>query len=50
MVGDNLTADVRGAQRVGISGIWHDCNRLGEIPVGLDVVPDRIISSVRELA
>lgn len=49
MVGDNLHADVRGAQSLGIQGIWHDGDRLGRVPDGVDVVPDRIVSRVSEL-
>ncbi len=48
MVGDNLEADVGGAQSVGIHGIWHDFDRSG-LPAGARVVPDRIVHALEEL-
>ncbi len=48
MVGDNLEADVGGAQSVGIQGIWHDFDRSG-LPAGARVVPDRIVHALEEL-
>jgi len=48
MVGDNLEADVRGAQGVGIHAIWHDHAGRG-LSDGSPVRPDRIIRSLEEL-
>lgn len=48
MVGDNLSADIAGAQRAGMSGVWHDVTRRG-LPPGAAVTPDAIIHSVCEL-
>ncbi len=49
MVGDNLEWDVAAPQRVGISGIWFDRARQG-LPADCSVTPDRIISTLSELA
>ena len=48
MVGDNLYADVGGAQAVGIHGIWVDWRGNG-LPDNTPAVPDRIIRSILEL-
>jgi putative hydrolase of the HAD superfamily len=49
MVGDNLEWEVAAPQRLGIYAIWHD--HLGEgLPPDSPVKPDRIISSIAELA
>jgi len=48
MVGDNLRADVGGAQGVGIAGIWNDVYARG-LPADSGVVPKRIIRRVTEL-
>jgi len=48
MVGDNLHADVGGAQAAGIHGVWHDFDRRG-LPVGAPERPDRIVHSLGEL-
>ena len=48
MVGDNLYADVGGAQAVGIYGIWVDW-RGGGLPENTPAVPDRTIRSIVEL-
>lgn len=48
MVGDNLAADVAGAQAVGVRAIWHDCDSVG-IPAESFVVPDAVITRLTEL-
>ncbi|MCY3880996.1 MAG: HAD family hydrolase [Chloroflexi bacterium] len=48
MVGDNIEADVLGAQQVGIHAIWMDADRAG-LPDGTTIRPDRIIGSLSEL-
>ena len=48
MVGDNLYADVGGAQAVGIYGIWIDWRGNG-LPENTPAIPDRIIRSILEL-
>jgi len=48
MVGDHLTWDVDGAQRVGLSAVWIDRAR-GGLPPGSSVRPDRIIHVLDEL-
>ncbi len=49
MVGDNLEADVRGAQSVGLYGIWLS-RRAGERTEDqLRVQPDASLSSLSEL-
>jgi putative hydrolase of the HAD superfamily len=48
MVGDNPEWDVRGPQRLGVSGIWLDYAGQG-LPEGSPVRPDRIIRSLSEL-
>lgn len=49
MIGDNLSADIAGAQRVGLRAVWHDGGRRG-LPSGLGVIPDATIHRVAELA
>lgn len=48
MIGDNLEWDVGAPQKFGIYGIWNDYRNKG-LPQSSDVVPDRIINSIREL-
>jgi putative hydrolase of the HAD superfamily len=48
MVGDNLSADIAGAQGAGIRGVWHDVTQ-GGLPCGAAAVPDAIIQSVCDL-
>ena len=48
MVGDNLVADVGGAQAAGIHGVWHDYQRRG-LPEDAPIRPDRIVHSLGEL-
>jgi putative hydrolase of the HAD superfamily len=48
MIGDNLTADIAGAQAVGIRGIWHDAH--GQAwQQRRDVVPDKVITRISQL-
>jgi putative hydrolase of the HAD superfamily len=49
MVGDNLQADVAGAQRVGIRAVWHDANALGAVPPDSGVVPEQVVTRVAAL-
>ena len=48
MIGDNLVADVAGAQAVGIRGLWVDIRGEGQPPQGA-ARPDAILGSVSEL-
>ena len=48
MVGDNLEADILGAQQVGVHAIWVDPDGAG-VPEGSPVRPDRIIRSLADL-
>ena len=48
MVGDNLEADIRGAQQVGIHAVWVDSAGDG-LPEGTPVRPDRIIGALSDL-
>lgn len=48
MVGDNLLADIEGAQRAGIVAIWIDAHGIG-LDTGDGVTPDRVVSSLDEL-
>lgn len=48
MVGDNLEADILGAQQVGIHAIWVDPDGRG-VPDGSRVRPDRIIATLSDL-
>lgn len=46
MIGNSLSADVAGAQGVGINAIW--LNRSGE-PESTEVVPDQVVASLDEV-
>lgn len=48
MVGDNLLADIEGAQRAGIFAIWIDAHGNGP-DTGSGVTPDRVVRSLDEL-
>lgn len=48
MVGDNLLADIAGAQRAGIHAIWIDAHGNG-LDTSEGIVPDRIVQSLGEL-
>jgi len=48
MVGDSLTNDIFGAQKLGIYSIWHDFKNQG-LANNSAVVPDIIINSISEL-
>jgi putative hydrolase of the HAD superfamily len=48
MVGDNLEWDVKGAQQVGIRGIWRDIAGTG-LPPTSPAQPDQVIRSLTEL-
>lgn len=48
MIGDNLAADIAGAQQVGITGIWHDATGSG-LPADSAVTPTRVIRELSEL-
>ena len=48
MVGDNLYADIGGAQAVGVYGIWVDWRGAG-LPENTPAIPDRTIRSIVEL-
>ena len=48
MVGDNLLADIAGAQRAGIHAIWIDAHGNG-LDASDGIVPDRTIESLDEL-
>lgn len=48
MIGDNLTWDVLGAQRAGITAIWNDYRGQG-LPADAPAIPDFIVHSVAEL-
>ena len=48
MVGDNLLADIAGAQRVGIQAIWIDPHGSG-LDTSEGIVPNRIVESLDEL-
>ncbi|MYB76097.1 MAG: HAD-IA family hydrolase [Chloroflexi bacterium] len=48
MVGDNLDADIRGAQQVGIYAVWVDAQGSG-LPDGSTVRPDMTIRSISDL-
>ena len=48
MVGDNLSADIAGAQALGILGVWNDHARAG-LPEQPPAYPRRVIHHVREL-
>jgi HAD superfamily hydrolase (TIGR01549 family) len=48
MVGDNLSADIAGAQAVGIHAIWVDHRGEGP-PAGAPSRPDRVVAGLAEL-
>ncbi|MBU0668097.1 HAD-IA family hydrolase [Patescibacteria group bacterium] len=48
MIGDNLEADIYGAQQLGIKAVWNDWARAG-LPQSAPAVPDRTISRIAEL-
>jgi putative hydrolase of the HAD superfamily len=48
MIGDNLAADIAGAQALGIRAVWLDYARRG-LPTHASVAPDHVIHHVREL-
>jgi putative hydrolase of the HAD superfamily len=48
MIGDNLEADIAGAQQLGICGVWHDAEGRG-LPEQPPAVPERVIRQVAEL-
>lgn len=48
MVGDNLLADIQGAQRAGVLAVWIDAHGSGLDPRD-GVVPDRVVNSLDEL-
>jgi putative hydrolase of the HAD superfamily len=48
MIGDNLEADIGGAQAFGISGVWHDADGSG-LPAAPHAVPARVIRHLPEL-
>jgi putative hydrolase of the HAD superfamily len=48
MIGDNLEADIAGAQQLGIDGVWHDPDGRG-LPERPPAVPRRVIRQVSEL-
>lgn len=48
MVGDNLEWDILGAQRVGVTGVWHDYRHRG-LPADAPAVPDHTIHALSEL-
>ena len=47
-VGDNLYADVAGAQKVGIHGVWIHRERL-EMKENPAAIPDRVVAHLDEL-
>ena len=48
MVGDNLLHDIAPAQKLGMTGIWHDFRGKG-LPANAPCQPDRIIRKLDEL-
>lgn len=48
MIGDDLIADIDGAQRVGIFSIWCDYDKNG-LPGNSKIKPDSIINSISEI-
>jgi putative hydrolase of the HAD superfamily len=48
MIGDNLEADIGGAQALGIAGVWHDAEGRG-LPSKPHTVPRRVIRHLPEL-
>jgi HAD superfamily hydrolase (TIGR01549 family) len=49
MIGDNLEADIAGAQALGIFGVWHDAHAAG-LPAACACVPGHVIRNLAELA
>ncbi len=49
MVGDTLEADIAGAHRSGMQGIWLKRRAHGPAPLSPDAVPDATISTLSEL-
>jgi FMN phosphatase YigB (HAD superfamily) len=49
MIGDNLDADIRGAQETGIYGIWISRRANPEMEIQEKVRPDASLSSLSEL-
>jgi FMN phosphatase YigB (HAD superfamily) len=49
MVGDNLDADVRGAQSVGLFAVWISRRAGGRSEDQLSIQPDASLSSLSEL-
>lgn len=48
MIGDNLDADIGGAQALGIAGVWHDADGRG-LAAEPRAVPQRVIRHLPEL-
>ena len=48
MIGDNLAADIAGAQQLGIHGVWHDPDGRG-LPEQPPAVPGHVIRRVADL-
>ena len=48
MVGDNLLADIQGAQMADIHSVWIDAHRNG-LDAEDDITPDRVVASWEEL-
>lgn len=48
MVGDNLLADIEGAQRAGILAVWIDAHGIG-LDTRDGVTPDRVVNSLDDL-
>jgi HAD superfamily hydrolase (TIGR01662 family) len=48
MIGDNLEADIAGAQQLGICGVWHDPDGRG-LPERPPAVPRHVVRQVVEL-
>jgi putative hydrolase of the HAD superfamily len=48
MIGDNLDADIAGAQALGMLGVWHDAHGTG-LPPASRVLPAKCIGRIAEL-
>lgn len=48
MIGDNLKADIFGAQQLGIGTVWNDWRRAG-LPIDAPAKPHKTIHSIQEL-
>ncbi|MBI3931713.1 MAG: HAD family hydrolase [Chloroflexi bacterium] len=48
MVGDDLSYDIAGAQKLGIFSVWHDYGKKG-LPENSEVKPDRIVNNISEV-